>query len=84
VGLRPEGRAPIRRGAELFSDQDTADAIGVITSGGYGPSVNAPVAMGYVARAGELTGGRVYADLRGMRVPLRLSGLPFIPTTYKR
>jgi len=56
----------------------------VITSGGYGPSVNAPVAMGYVARAGELTGGRVYADLRGMRVPLRLSGLPFIPTTYKR
>ena len=84
VGLRPEGRAPIRRGAELFSDQDTADAIGVITSGGYGPSVNAPVAMGYVARPGELTGGRVYADLRGTRVPLRLSGLPFIPTTYKR
>jgi aminomethyltransferase len=40
--------------------------------------------MGYVARAGELTGGRVYADLRGTRVPLRLSGLPFIPTTYKR
>ncbi|MGZ3327622.1 MAG: glycine cleavage T C-terminal barrel domain-containing protein, partial [Xanthobacteraceae bacterium] len=84
VGLRPEGRAPIRRGAELFLDQDTADAIGVITSGGYGPSVNAPVAMGYVARAGELAGGRVYADLRGTRVPLRLSGLPFIPTTYKR
>ena len=54
VGLRPEGRAPIRRGAELFSDQDTADAIGVVTSGGYGPSVNAPVAMGYVARADEL------------------------------
>jgi aminomethyltransferase len=84
VGLRPEGRAPIRRGAELFLDQDTADAIGAITSGGYGPSVNAPVAMGYVARAGELTGGRVYADLRGTRVPLRLSGLPFIPTAYKR
>ena len=84
VGLRPEGRAPIRHGARLFSDQDAADAIGVVTSGGFGPSVNAPVAMGYVTRAGEPAGGMIYADLRGTRVPLRLSELPFIPTTYKR
>jgi aminomethyltransferase len=84
VGLRPEGRAPIRNGAKLFSDQDVADAIGVVTSGGFGPSVNAPVAMGYVTSAGDVAGGTIYADLRGTRVPLRLSALPFISTTYKR
>ena len=84
VGLRPEGRAPIRHGAKLFSDQDVADAIGVVTSGGFGPSVNAPVAMGYVTSAGDVAGGTIYADLRGTRVPLRLSALPFISTTYKR
>jgi aminomethyltransferase len=84
VGLRPEGRAPVRHGAQLFSDQDATDAIGVVTSGGFGPSVNAPVAMGYVTHADEPAGGRIYADLRGTRVPLRLSALPFIPATYKR
>lgn len=84
VGLRPEGRAPIRHGAKLFSGQDVADAIGVVTSGGFGPSVNAPVAMGYVTSTGDVAGGTIYADLRGTRVPLRLSALPFISTTYKR
>jgi aminomethyltransferase len=84
VGLRPEGRAPIRHGAQLFADQGAADAIGVVTSGGFGPSVNAPIAMGYVTPAGAPAGGMIYADLRGTRVPLRLSELPFISTTYKR
>jgi aminomethyltransferase len=84
VGLRPEGRAPIRHGAQLFAEQGAADAIGVVTSGGFGPSVNAPVAMGYVTAAGAPAGGVIYADLRGTRVPLRLSELPFISTTYKR
>jgi aminomethyltransferase len=82
--LRPEGRAPIRHGARLFADQGAADAIGVVTSGGFGPSVNAPVAMGYVTPPGAPAGGTIYADLRGTRVPLRLSELPFISTTYKR
>jgi aminomethyltransferase len=84
VGLRSEGRAPIRHGAQLFADQGAADAIGVVTSGGFGPSVNAPIAMGYVTSLGALAGGTIYADLRGTRVPLRLSELPFISTTYKR
>ena len=84
VGLRPEGRAPIRHGAQLFAEQGAADAIGVVTSGGFGPSVNAPVAMGYVTPPGAPAGGTIYADLRGTRVPLRLSELPFISTTYKR
>jgi aminomethyltransferase len=84
VGLRPEGRAPVRHGARLFAREDAADAIGVVTSGGFGPSVNAPVAMGYVTATGAAAGGVIYADLRGTRVPLRLSELPFISTTYKR
>ena len=84
VGLRPEGRAPIRHGAQLFAGEDAAEAIGVVTSGGFGPSVNAPVAMGYVTPASAPAGGIIYADLRGTRVPLRLCELPFIATTYKR
>jgi glycine cleavage system T protein (aminomethyltransferase) len=84
VGLRPEGRAPIRHGAPLFAGADAADAIGVVTSGGFGPSVNAPVAMGYVTPASTPAARVIYADLRGTRVPLRLCELPFIPTTYKR
>ena len=62
VGLRPEGRAPIRHGAQLFAEQGAANAIGVVTSGGFGPSVNAPIAMGYVTPA-RRAGWR--NDLRG-------------------
>src|SRR5882757_6103406 len=48
VGLRPEGRAPVREGAPLFADAASSDQIGAVTSGGFGPSLNAPVAMGYL------------------------------------
>src|SRR3954447_18648827 len=48
VGLRAEGRAPVREGAKLYADATSQDAIGTVTSGGFGPSLNAPVAMGYV------------------------------------
>ena len=48
VGLRPEGRAPVRDGAPLFADAASSEPIGTVTSGGFGPSINAPVAMGYL------------------------------------
>ena len=48
VGLRPEGRAPVREGAPLFADAASSAQIGAVTSGGFGPSVHAPVAMGYL------------------------------------
>ena len=48
VGLRAEGRAPVREGALLFADATAGEPIGKVTSGGFGPSLNAPVAMGYV------------------------------------
>ncbi len=81
VGLRPEGRAPMRDGTELFAG---GDKVGAITSGGYGPSVAAPIAMGYVAAAHATTGSTLMAELRGKMLPVTVSPLPFHPTTYKR
>jgi aminomethyltransferase len=84
VGLRPEGRAPIRHGTRLFADPQSADPIGTVTSGGFGPSVNAPIAMGYVNSSSAKSAGPIYAELRGERVPVRLAPLPFIDSKYKR
>ena len=81
VGLRPEGRAPMREGTMLYAGDQT---VGRITSGGYGPSVAAPVAMGYVAAAQAALGTRLMADLRGKMLPVTVAPLPFHPTTYKR
>lgn len=82
VGLAPEGRAPMREGVELFAPDGTP--VGQITSGGFGPSVNAPVAMGYVARAHADPGTALMGELRGKHLPLTTSQLPFHPTSYKR
>lgn len=84
VGLRPEGRAPVREGAPLFADADAADPIGAVTSGGFGPSLNAPIAMGYLPASHAATGGLVFADVRGQRLPLRVCAMPFVPHNYKR
>jgi aminomethyltransferase len=81
VGLRPEGRAPMREGTDLFSG-DTP--VGRITSGGFGPSVGAPIAMGYVPSALALPDTRLDGEVRGKRLPVTVSPLPFQPTTYKR
>ena len=84
VGLRPEGRAPVREGAPLFADAASSEQIGAITSGGFGPSVNAPVAMGYLPSSHSAAGHLVFAELRGQRLPLRVAATPFVPNTYKR
>jgi aminomethyltransferase len=84
VGLRPEGRAPVREGAPLFADAASSEAIGAVTSGGFGPSLNAPVAMGYLPSPRATPGGLVFAELRGQRLPLRISPMPFVPNTYRR
>jgi aminomethyltransferase len=83
VGLRPEGRAPIRQGARLFADEHVAEPIGFVSSGSFGPSVNAPVAMGYVATTVHRD-AVVFAELRGDRVAMRLAAMPFIVPKYKR
>jgi aminomethyltransferase len=84
VGLKPEGRAPVREGAALFADDASLEQIGTVTSGGFGPTLNAPVAMGYVPTAFAANGTRVFAEVRGQRLPLKVAPTPFVPHGYKR
>ncbi|MER2508699.1 MAG: glycine cleavage system aminomethyltransferase GcvT [Amaricoccus sp.] len=83
VGLLPEGRAPIREGVEIFAEEGGA-SIGAITSGGFGPSLGAPVAMGYVGTEFAAPGTRLLASLRGKFVPVIVAKPPFVKPTYKR
>ncbi|MBT6533201.1 MAG: glycine cleavage system aminomethyltransferase GcvT, partial [Marinovum sp.] len=84
VGLLPEGRAPMREGVPLFASADADTAIGVITSGGFGPSLNRPVAMGYVPADMAAVDTQVFGEIRGKRLPLTVVKLPFIPANFKR
>ena len=84
VGLRPEGRAPVRGGALLFAADDGGEPIGRVTSGGFGPSVDAPIAMGYLPADWSKIGSRVFADLRGKREPATVVTLPFVKPHHKR
>jgi len=84
VGLRTEGAAPVRAGAVLFAGEAGGEAIGRITSGGFGPSLGAPIAMGYLPVELTQPGTRVFAELRGRRLPLVVNGLPFVPAGFKR
>jgi aminomethyltransferase len=84
VGLRPEGRAPVRDGAALYADAESRDAIGSITSGGFGPSLNGPIAMGYLPVSHVAAGTRVFAEVRGQRLPMTVTALPFVPHSYQR
>ncbi len=82
VGIRPEGRAPAREGTEIVDAQGAA--IGRITSGGFGPSVDGPVAMGYVASAQAPLGTALQLIVRGTPRPARIVPLPFVPHRYFR
>jgi aminomethyltransferase len=84
VGLLPDGRAPMREGVELFGTASGGAAIGCVTSGGFGPSVEAPVAMGYVPAAQATVGTQLWGEVRGKRLPVTVAALPFRPSTYKR
>ncbi|KAB2885886.1 MAG: glycine cleavage system aminomethyltransferase GcvT [Albidovulum sp.] len=83
VGLRPEGRAPMREGTEIYAGTDGGAPIGRVTSGGFGPSIEAPMAMAYLP-ATLAEGDTVYGDVRGRRLPAVVAALPFHPTNYKR
>jgi aminomethyltransferase len=82
VGLKPEGRAPAREGAEIVDASGAT--IGAVTSGGFGPTLNAPVAMGYVDAAHAKTGTRVSLMVRGKPLPATVADMPFVPHTYYR
>lgn len=82
VGLLGEGRAPIREGVELFNE--AGDKIGVVTSGSYGPTIEKPVAMGYVETAYSSLETKVFAEVRGKKLPMTVSRAPFIEQRYFR
>ncbi|MBX3577859.1 MAG: glycine cleavage system aminomethyltransferase GcvT [Rhizobiaceae bacterium] len=82
VGLKPEGRQPVRAGALLF-DADGTPA-GTVTSGGFGPSAGHPVAMGYVTATLAKPGTRIFADVRGTKIPVDIAPLPFTPHRYRK
>jgi aminomethyltransferase len=82
VGIKPEGRAPARDGTEIQNAEGRK--IGAITSGGFGPSVNGPIAMGYVETAFSDAGTTVNLIVRGQALAAQIIKLPFIPNNFKR
>jgi aminomethyltransferase len=82
VGLMPEGRAPAREGAEIVASDGTS--IGKVTSGGFGPTIGGPVAMGYVAAAHAAPGTAVQILVRGKPLAASVVKLPFTPHRYAR
>ena len=84
VGILPEGRAPMRAHTMLFASEDAAEPMGEVTSGAFGPTIGRPMSMGYVATEFAETGTRIFAEVRGKRLPATIADMPFRPSTYKR
>ena len=84
VGLRPDGKAPVRAHAPLYGDEGGTVRIGEVTSGGFGPTVDGPVAMGYVSIGKAAPGTRVFAEVRGKFLPATVTELPFVAPRFKR
>jgi aminomethyltransferase len=82
VGIKPEGRAPAREGSVIINSEGRA--IGIVTSGGFGPTVNGPVAMGYVETAYAAPGTKINLVVRDKPMPAEVVALPFTPHNYKR
>jgi aminomethyltransferase len=83
VGLSFEGRAPAREGAEIALP-DGGAIIGKVTSGGFGPTLNAPLAMGYVDKAHAALGTRLDVMVRGKPLAATITKMPFVPNGFKR
>jgi len=84
VGLSPAGRAPMREGVALFDAAEAGTRIGTVTSGGFGPTVGGPVAMGYVDAGSSAVGTALWGEVRGKRLPLKVAKLPFVAANFKR
>jgi aminomethyltransferase len=82
VGVRPDGRTPAREGTEI--QDGSGRTIGSVTSGGFGPTVGGPIALGYVRRAHAAAGTPVTLIVRGKPHPAQVADLPFVPHRYKR
>jgi aminomethyltransferase len=82
VGMRPDGRAPAREGTAILDPEGAA--VGQITSGGFGPSLGAPIAMGYVSADHAADGSPLALVVRDVPRPAHIAPLPFVPTRYYR
>ena len=82
VGLLPQERTPVREGAQIIDI--AGDVIGIVCSGGFGPTLNAPLAIGYVNSAHLLSNDDVWAVVRGKHVPMKIAKTPFVPQRYFR
>ena len=82
VGILPEGRAPAREGTEIADK--SGRIIGKVTSGGFGPSLNGPLAMGYVETGFTANGTPVDLMVRGKALPAAIASMPFVPNRYRR
>ena len=84
VGLRPEGRAPMREGVAIFDAPEGGNEVGRVTSGGFGPTVGGPVAMGYVTAEHAKVDTALWGEVRGKRLPLTVTKMPFVAANFKR
>ena len=82
VGILPDGKAPAREGTEIADK--SGNVIGTITSGGFGPSANGPIAMGYIDSKFANDGTGIDLIVRGKALPARVAPMPFVPHRYKR
>jgi aminomethyltransferase len=84
VGLKPRTRTPVRAGALLYADPSATYSIGIVTSGTFGPSMAGPVAIGYLPSTLSASNTLLFVDVRGNRLPVEVTELPFVPHRYKR
>lgn len=84
IGLLPEGRAPMRAGTQLFANETDASPIGEVTSGAFGPTIERPMSMAYVSSGHAESDTIIFGDVRGKRMPARISPMPFTPANFKR
>ncbi|MGF1734273.1 glycine cleavage system aminomethyltransferase GcvT [Photobacterium satsumensis] len=82
IGLVGQSKAPVREGSKLFDADD--NEIGIVTSGTFGPTKGAPVAMGYVKTDLAVIGTEIFAEVRGKKLPMTVEKMPFVPQNYYR
>jgi aminomethyltransferase len=84
AGVRPQGRAPVRAGAAVFVAASDSTPIGRVSSGGFSPSLDAPISIGYLPSALAKPGTQVWLELRGQKAPAEVVALPFVSHHYRR
>jgi aminomethyltransferase len=80
IGIKPEGRALARENTDIVDDKGRK--IGIVTSGGFGPSVDGPIGMGYVETGFAVAGTPIFLMVRGQPLPAKVASLPFTPHRY--